>query len=56
MTIPRSTPHLLQLRRRLRAKLGQPYDREGIAEIDDFAGRSNAHSVWVTFWERDEGK
>jgi hypothetical protein len=29
---------------------------EGIAEFDDFAGRSNAHSVWVTFLERDEGK
>ena len=33
-----------------------PFYREGITEFDDFAGRSNAHSVWVTFLERDEGK
>jgi len=33
-----------------------PFHREGIAEFDDFAGRSNVHSVWVTFLERDEGK
>jgi hypothetical protein len=33
-----------------------PFHREGIAEFDDFAGRSNAHSVWVTFLERDEGE
>jgi len=29
---------------------------KGIAQFDDFAGGSNAHSVWATFLERVEGK
>jgi hypothetical protein len=29
-----------------------PFDQEGIAEFDDLPGRSNAHSVWVTFLAR----